>query len=82
VWLRFGWAPELRLRLRRPLEGRALVSVHVEEVTSTVDTEAPPPGAASAPDQPASDEADWSQRDMLRRLARDRSRTRSEAYDD
>ncbi len=58
------------------------MGVNIDEVTSTVETEAPAPGPASAPVQPSPDEADRNQRDMARRMRRDGARTRSEAYDD
>jgi hypothetical protein len=50
------------------------VTVHVGELSSTVETEAPPAPPAAAPAAPA-DEPGRALRDALRRLRRDEART-------
>jgi hypothetical protein len=60
------------------------LSVHVDELTSTVETEGPRPAAAGVPTtSPASpDDAARMTREALRRLARDEARTRAHGHGD
>lgn len=59
------------------------MSVTIDELTSTVETE---PSAAAepagAPAPPSPDEANRRYRELARHLRRDAARTRVEAYDD
>jgi hypothetical protein len=74
----------VRLLVRVWLHGREgdAMSVDVEELHTSVETEGTAPAAPSMAEAPGPDEQARAHRELVRRIARDVLRTRSEGYDD